>query len=136
MAEQAAMSSKKRPAACLRNRVRRTNGLAVCRVSRIGPGKTGETPVLTLNTAAGVEARKPVSATLHYGLILRAAFAGLLHKFPLDSLLFPVQNDRRLFVILPFFKFPYDAFLFHHTLETFDGFFQKLVVIYHDVGQK
>jgi hypothetical protein len=70
------------------------------------------------------------------GSIFGTAFPGLLHKFPLNRLLLPVQDGRGFFVVFPLLEFPDDTFLFHHALKAFDGLLQHLVVVNHDMGQK
>jgi hypothetical protein len=68
-------------------------------------------------------------------LIIGSAFSGFFEQFPLDSLLFPVEDGRRFFIIFPFFKFPNDTFLFYHTFKAFDSLFQHLIIIDDDMRQ-
>jgi hypothetical protein len=67
-------------------------------------------------------------------LVFGLAFAGFLHQLALNSLLFPVQDGGRFFIIFPLFIFPNDAFLFNHTLKPFDCLFQHLIVIHDNMG--
>jgi hypothetical protein len=68
-------------------------------------------------------------------LIIVFAFPGFFHQFPRDRLLFPVEDSGGFFIVFPFFEFPDDAFFFHHTFKTFNGFFKHLVIIYDDMSQ-
>jgi hypothetical protein len=68
-------------------------------------------------------------------LIIAFASSGLFHQFPANSLFFPVEDRGGFLVVFPFFKFPDDAFFFHHPLKTFNGLFQHLVIIYDDMSQ-
>jgi hypothetical protein len=69
-------------------------------------------------------------------LIFGAAFSGFFKQFPLNRLLFPVEDSGGFLKIFPFFKFPDDAFFFHHPFKPFDGFFQHLVVVNDNMRQK
>jgi hypothetical protein len=68
-------------------------------------------------------------------LIIVFALSGFFHKLSGNRLLFPVEDCGGLLVVFPFFKFPDDAFFFHHPLKTFNGLFQHLVIIYDDMSQ-
>lgn len=69
-----------------------------------------------------------------YILVFGFTLAVFFHQLALDSLLFPVQDGGRFFIIFPLFIFPNDAFLFNHTFEPLDCLFQHLVVIHDNMG--
>lgn len=57
---------------------------------------------------------------------MSALVACLFHQLASQSLVLAIENCGRLFVVFAFFPFADDAFLFHHALETLDGFFEVL----------
>jgi hypothetical protein len=69
-------------------------------------------------------------------LIFGAAFSVFFKQLSLNCLLFPVEDGGGFFIVFPFFKFPDDAFFFHHPFEPFDGFFQHLAVVNDNMRQK
>jgi hypothetical protein len=63
------------------------------------------------------------------GLVFTSALAVSFHKFTGVCLFLSVKDCGGFFKILPLFEFTNDAFFFHHTFKTFDGFFKQFIVV-------
>lgn len=60
--------------------------------------------------------------------------AKLLHLFSQQGFLLPVFYRGRFLEVFPALILPDNTFLLNHTLKTFDGFFQRFVVVNSDIG--